>query len=65
MNDQGFEKAVLALGASAAAMNALATAIQEQTVALHALADAIAAPVEDVALESPRATYLDGSPIED
>jgi len=48
-----------------AGMVALAEAVQAQAVALHALADAIAAPVEDQPEVDNRPRYMDGSLIED
>lgn len=57
---------ITALTDQAASNRELADAIRLQTLGLHALADAIAAPMDDE-VETPRLDegerYLDGSPV--
>lgn len=53
------------LGEAAAAMKATAEAVQAQVMALHALADAIAAPIEEEPQPDTRPRYLNGDLIED
>lgn len=61
---EAVHKLVAVYAAAAAAMGAMAESIQAQAVALHALADAIAAPMEEESTQDNRPRYMDGSLIE-